>query len=177
LIKLTTERLLIRDYIVSDLEDLHSLISDKKNMYLVDDIFSNSIEETSENLENAMKNEDGHYFAICDIRNGEFIGSVGYTYTTYTLDCKVAHLGYFILPQHHGKGYTTEAVKKVLEFAFKSGGCTRITTGCYSEHIASIRVMEKAGFRRESEHLNAAWHDGVLKDRLEYAIDVEGYLA
>jgi len=162
MIKLETCRLIIRDYVAADLEDFHRLISDKENMSLVDGVFSNSVEETRENLENAMRNEDGHYFVICDKESCAFIGSVGYTYTEGPApDEKTAHLGYFILPEYHGKGFTTEAVKKVLEFAFDSDGCAGITTGCHISHIASARVMEKAGFRKVSE----------TEDRLEYVIE------
>ena len=168
MIKLESDRLLIRHYLESDLYDLHTLISDKDNMRLVNDVFSNSIEETAQNLSHVMKNEDGQYFVICDRDNAEFIGSVGYTYTNFESDkgIKTAHLGYFILPHHHGKGYVTEAVKRVLKFAFESDGCLRITTGCHSEHAASERVMIKAGFCKISE---------CAKDRLEYALDADDY--
>jgi len=177
MVRLESDRLIVRHYFESDLHDLHNLISDKVNMYFVDDIFSNSIEETAQNLTHVMKNKDGQYFAICNKHSDEFIGSVGYTYTNIDQinGIKVAHLGYFILPKHHSKGYVTEAVKKVLAFAFESDSCTRITTGCYSQHIASERVMIKAGFCKVSECADVKLHDGVFKNKLKYAIDAKDY--
>ena len=168
MIKLESDRLLIRHYLESDLDNLHTLISDEDNMRLVDDIFSNSIEETAQSLTHVMKNEDGQYFVICVKDNFEFIGGVGYTYTDIeqAKGIKIAHLGYFILPQYHGKGYVTEAVKRVLKFAFEGDGCSRITTGCHSKHVASERVMIKAGFCKMSE---------CAEDRLEYALDVDDF--
>ena len=174
MVRLETERLLIRDYLESDLEDLHRLLSDAKNMYYLD-IATSTIEESSENLKNAMANQDGHYFALCDKRTGAYIGGVGYTITAETPVGKIVHMGYFILPEHHGLGYTTEGVKKVLEFAFETDNCVRVTTGCYSDNTASRRVMEKAGFLKEGERIKAAWHDGELKDRLDYAINLDDY--
>jgi len=176
MVKLESERLLIRHYLASDLEDLHGLISDKANMQLVEDVFSNSVEETFENLSHVMKNEDGQYFAIYDKKSLAFIGSVGYTYSEPGWDDKTAHLGYFILPKFHGKGIVTEAVKKVLEFAFEIDNCVQITTGCYKEHIASERVMIKSGFRKRSERIGVVQRDGTVKDRVEYAIDIIDYL-
>jgi len=35
--------------------------------------------------------------------------------------------------------------------------------------------LEKAGFRKESEKLKAVYHDGVMKDRLEYAINKDEF--
>jgi len=176
MVKLESERLLIRHYLASDLENLHELISDKANMHLVEDVFSNSIEETFENLSHVMKNEDGQYFAICDKESHAFIGSIGYTYSEPDWDDKIAHLGYFILPKFHGKGIVTESAKKVLEFAFEADNCVRITTGCYKEHIASERVMIKCGFRKRSEQVGVIRRDGTIKDRVEYAIDIIDYL-
>jgi len=167
MIELESDRLLIRHYLESDLDDLHTLISDENNMRLVDDVFSNNIDETAQNLAHVMKNEDGQYFVICDKSSSEFIGSVGYTYTD--IEQQNAHLGYFILPKHHSKGYVTEAVKRVLKFAFEANGCSQITTGCHSDHVASERVMIKAGFFKISEC--------AAKDRLEYAIDKEDYFS
>lgn len=175
MIRLETERLLLRDYMEADWNDLHRLLSDKENMYFLDDISTDNIEETAQNLRAAMLNEDGHYFAICNKGTGAFIGSVGYTITAKTPLGKVVHMGYFILPEYHGAGYTTEAVKKTLAFAFKSDGCIRVTTGCYKDNKASERVMQKTGFRKEGERIKAEWHDGKMKDRLDYAINIEDF--
>jgi len=164
--KYETERLLVRDYTDSDLHDLHSLISDKVTMHFLADISTNTLEETRENLQHAIANTDGHYFCICDKHTGEFIGSVGYTITDTTPLNKIGHLGFFILPKFHGNGYTPEAAKRVLEFAFLEDGCTRITTGCHKDNIASQKVIAKLGFHKEEESLH----------RFEYALNKNDYL-
>lgn len=174
---LETERLIIRDLMKTDILNLHRLLSDRENMYFLDDIATDSLEETAQNLKTAIANADGHYFCLCCKDTGEYIGQVGYTITTETPAGKVVHMGYFILPEYKGFGYTTEAALRIIEFAFKNDGCVRITTGCYSENISSRRVMEKSGFRKEGEHIKAAWHDGRMKDRLDYAINRDEYLA
>jgi len=168
---LETDRLLIRDYIKTDLTDLHSLLSDKQTMYFLDDISTATLAESAQNLEFALLNVDGHYFCIRDKETDAYIGSVGYTITAHTPLGKVVHLGYFLLPEKHGQGYATEAVRRVIAFAFAEDGCIRMTTACYGDNVPSRRVMEKAGFRKEGERLKAQYHDGVMKDRLEYAIN------
>jgi ribosomal-protein-alanine N-acetyltransferase len=174
MVTIETERLILRDYKQSDLEDMHRLWSDAKVMYYLDDMLTTNIEETAKYLKIGLENADGRYFCICD-KSGTYMGSVGYTITAITPFGKIVHMGWMLLPEFSGRGLMTEAVKKMIEFAFAQDNCIRITTGCYSEHIASRRVIEKAGFRKEGERLKAALHDGIMKDRLDYAINKDEY--
>jgi len=166
MVKYETERLLIRDYKDSDLHDLHTLLSDKATMYFLNDIATDTIEETNKNLQHAIANADGHYFCICGKHTGEFIGSVGYTTTGTTPFGKIGHLGFFILPKFHGKGYTPEAANRILEFAFLEDGYSQITTGCHKNNIPSQKVISKLGFREEEESI----------DRFEYSLNKNEYL-
>ena len=104
------------------------------------------------------------------------MGNIGYTITDITPLGKIVHLGYLLLPEYHRQGYMPEAVSKVIKFAFTNDDCIRITTGCYKDNEASRKVMEKVGFRKEGERIKAKYHDGVLKDRLEYAINKDEFI-
>ena len=73
-------------------------------------------------------------------------------------------------------GYMPEATKKVIEFAFTVDGCIRITTGCHKDNDASRKVLDKAGFRKEGARIKAVFHDGIMKDRLEYAINKDDFM-
>ena len=103
------------------------------------------------------------------------MGSIGYTIIDTTPLGKIVHLGYMMLPKYHGFGYMTEVVKKVIEFAFTKDDCIRMNSGCHSENIASSKVLEKSGFRKEGERIRAVYHDGIMKDRLEYAINKDDF--
>jgi ribosomal-protein-alanine N-acetyltransferase len=175
-LRMETDRLIIRDQVEADLYDMHRLWSDKKTMYYLDDIMSNSIEDTAKSLKIGIANADGQYFCICEKTTGNYMGNTGCTITDTTPFGKIVHLGYMLLPEYHGKGYMTEAVKKIIEFVFTKYDCIRITTGCHKENDASRRVIEKVGFRLEAEKIKAVYHDGVMKDRLEYAINKDDYI-
>lgn len=56
-------------------------------------------------------------------------------------------LGWALHPDNHNRGYATEALKCVIADLFRLGFET-VTAGAFSENIASIRVMEKAGMCR-----------------------------
>ena len=64
----------------------------------------------------------------------------------------------------------SEAVQKVLEFAFTKDNVYSVTTGCLAENIGSERVMQKSGFIKEAEHIDYEWHDDRMKTRLEYRL-------
>ena len=112
-----------------------------------------------------------YYFLHMElIDTREQLGSIGYTVIDDTHVGKSVHLGYFTYPGYWGKGYTSEALNKVLEFAFTQDNVYRVTTGCLKENIRSERVMQKNGMIKEAEHVDYEWHDGHMKTRLEYRL-------
>jgi len=175
MVKLTTKRLIIRDPLLTDIDDWHRLLSDDKTMYYLQDIKTPSLEKSRENLEIAVEeakseNRKKYFFAIENKETGTFIGSIGYTVDQVTPVGNLVSIGYFVLPEFHGKGYVTEALLAVVKFAFEENGVYRISTGCLTENYGSERVMQKCGFIKEATYQSYIWHDGQLKDRVEYRL-------
>lgn len=175
MIQLITQRLVIRDPIESDFADWHRLLSDPKTMYYLPDILTRSERQSRENLRAAIEqagcpDRTEYFFAIEQRATGAFIGSIGYTVADANPIGKRVGAGYFILPEHHGKGYTTEALRALIRFAFEADGVYRIETGCLAENRASERVMQKCGLIREGCLKDHTWHDGRLKDRVLYRL-------
>jgi len=175
MIRLETERLVIRDPLPADIDGWHRLLSDAKTMYYLPEIRTRSLGGSRRNLcaaiaESKKRNRAKYFFAIEHGATGAFVGSVGYTVTQTTTPGKLAGAGYFILPAYHGLGMTAEALGEVLRFAFEEDGVYRMGTGCLAENRASERVMQKCGFIKEAEYKSLVWHDGRLKDRVEYRL-------
>ena len=81
------------------------------------------------------------------------------------------HIGYWIGERFGGRGLMTEAVKLVSRFAFDTLRLHRIEAACIPENARSIRVLEKAGFRREGLlrsylRINGIWQDHYLYARI-----------
>jgi len=60
-----------------------------------------------------------------------------------------ADFGYAIAREHWNMGYTTEAVKALVQWALDQEGIYRVWAVCDLENPASARVLEKAGLERE----------------------------
>lgn len=172
---LETPRLILRDYEERDFECYYRLKSSRETMYYLQDIQLNSLEEAKQDfqkvLEDREKRDRRFYFLHVELKeNCEQIGSSGYTVTDFTPAGKMVHAGYFFYPRYWNQGYASEALERVLCFAFEENGVYRVTTGCLADNTGSERVMQKCGMIKESERPDWEWHDGRLKTRLEYRL-------
>ncbi len=88
--------------------------------------------------------EQRQWYAVWVIRlkSGEAIGE--YCFKGLSDGC--VEIGYGIMPQYCGKGYTTEAVIVVVKWASAQPGVTRVEAETECDNIASRRVLEKSGF-------------------------------
>ncbi len=80
---------------------------------------------------------------------------------------QAASVGYWIGAPHVRQGYMTDAVKAAVPFAFDSLGLHRLEAACLPHNTPSMRVLEKAGFRREGMarrylKINGTWQDHDL---------------
>lgn len=172
---LETERLILRDYKETDREAYFKLKSDKKTMYYLQDIELHTKEEAETDFDNVladMKSDDRrfYFFHMETKEMHEQVGSIGYTVMDNTPYGKIVHLGYFTYPEFWSNGYVTEALKRILEFAFKENGVYRVSTGCLKENKGSERVMQKCGMIKEADKKEYEYHDGKMKDRVEYRL-------
>lgn len=175
MIRLETERLILRDYTADDLEQYCRLKMDAKTMYYLQDIQLHSFDEAERDFAAVLSDMTSanrrFYFLHMELkRNHEQVGGIGYTVEADTPVGKLVHLGYFTYPAFWGRGYTTEALAAVLRYAFTQNGVYRVTTGCLAENRGSERVMQKNGLIKEAEHVDYEWHDGKMKTRLEYRL-------
>jgi RimJ/RimL family protein N-acetyltransferase len=85
-----------------------------------------------------------------------------------------AELGYWISVDNWGKGFCTEAVLRLIQFATEELGITRITALCFARNPASARVMEKAGLKREGCLVQHLFKNGRYEDLLLYGLVLPG---
>jgi ribosomal-protein-alanine N-acetyltransferase len=78
-------------------------------------------------------------------------------------------LGYWMGASYARQGHMTGAVSAVLPFAFATLRLHRVEAACIPANIASIRLLEKTGFRREGFARQYLCIDGSWQDHLLYA--------
>ena len=80
---------------------------------------------------------------------------------------EVWEIGYALIRSERGKGYGTEAVKIMVDYLFLSRDIVRVQAHTDVRNLASQKVLEKAGFRKEgivrkSTFVRGAWRDNFL---------------
>jgi ribosomal-protein-alanine N-acetyltransferase len=66
-----------------------------------------------------------------------------------------AELGYILGREHWGRGFAGEAQRRAIDFAFEDLGLHRLEADTHPDNAASLRSLERLGFRRE----------GLLRER------------
>jgi [ribosomal protein S5]-alanine N-acetyltransferase len=82
---------------------------------------------------------------------------------------QTGNLGYWTGAAHARRGHMTAAVGSFLPFAFQTLRLHRVEAACIPANVASIRLLEKTGFRREGFAREYLCIDGVWQDHLLYA--------
>jgi ribosomal-protein-alanine N-acetyltransferase len=84
-----------------------------------------------------------------------------------------AHLGYFVSERHNGLGYATDAVRQAVDAAFGDLALHRVQAAVIPHNTASIRVLEKTGFREEGLARRYLQIAGIWQDHKLYAVTAE----
>jgi [ribosomal protein S5]-alanine N-acetyltransferase len=79
-------------------------------------------------------------------------------------------IGYALDPGERGKGYTREAAKLIVDFLFTTKNIERIEAVTDVDNVASQRVLESVGFKREGTLRKRSFTKGEYRDEYIYSI-------
>ncbi|WP_173095759.1 GNAT family N-acetyltransferase [Actinomadura verrucosospora] len=110
----------------------------------------------------------GIHLAVTDRETGGLIGTIGLFKVDWAqLTCEV---GYGVRSSARGRGYATEALTLVSDWALRACGLFRIELRALTTNHPSIRVAEKAGYVREGIARGAERDaDGVNQDMVVFS--------
>ena len=88
------------------------------------------------------------------------------------LHVAVRHLeiGYSLVPNERGKGYCSEAVKIAVDYLFLSKDIERVQAQTDHRNVASQKVLEKVGFKKEGTLRKNFFTGGEWRDAYVYSI-------
>ena len=149
---LKTARLTLRQLAIYDEQEIFTLRSDNEiNKYLdrkraetIDDARS-FIDKISENT----NKNDSVYWAITFNDKNILIGTICLFGFSYENDkCEI---GYELLTNFQGQGIMSEALEKVINYAFNIIGVQKIEAFLHRDNRRSIKLLEKFSFRNSNE--------------------------
>lgn len=177
-VMLTTDRLMIRDFKMSDWQEVHMYASDPEVVKFME-WGPNTTDESKSFVRMAIafqKDSPRRHFDLAVVTWPEerLIGGCG-IYITSPHNHE-AFIGYCLSRDSWGKGYATEAAKKLLYFGFTHLNLHRIFATCDPSNIASAKVMKKCGMQfegllRENKLISNKWRDSLLYAILEHEWD------
>lgn len=169
-----TERLLLRPLVVNDAEAMFAYRS-LPGVALFQSWQPESVEAVlaflRENESTPFCAPNAWYqVAIC-LPDGRLIGDIG----IHTLEHNQLELGYTLSPAFQGHGYASEAVGAILREAFTRWNTHRVIASVDPANAASIRLLDRLGFRKEAHHIKSYRMRGKWYDDCVYAILHEEY--
>ena len=115
-----------------------------------------------------QRNDIAYAFFIFRKRDDVLLG--GLTLANIRRGCaQAASLGYWIGAPYARQGHMTAAVNTIVPFALGTLKLHRIEAACIPANVASIRLLEKTGFKREGFARQYLCINGVWQDHLLFA--------
>lgn len=166
---LETKRLIIRRFEKSDGEDLFEYLSDEDVVKFEPyHVFSKE-----QALHEAMKRaEKKEFLAVCLKDSKKLIGNIYFSQG----DFDTWELGYVFNKSYQKKGYATESIYVLLNYAFSELNVRRVVANCSPKNTSSWRLMERLKMRREGLMLQNVYFktndigEPIWLDTYQYAI-------
>ena len=146
--KLKTERLILRRFKESDLEPFYEIIHDErlqKYITFPDLTKEEELEYIKKCIKDA-KTDKCEKWAIVLKSSNEVVGNI--TINSIKKKHNYCNIGYVIRYDYWGNGYAQEALTAVSNYLLESGYYL-VECSCNELNTQSIKVMEKAGFKKD----------------------------
>lgn len=151
---LRTARMTLRPYEPGDLGALHDLFGrEDVSRYLIWEPMD--VDQARALLERRVRQtrieaeSDAIMLAAVDAETGRVIGEFMLRLTS--AQSRQGEIGWSLHPDVQGRGLATEGAREMLRLGFEELGLHRIVAECDPRNVASLRVMERLGMRREAE--------------------------
>jgi RimJ/RimL family protein N-acetyltransferase len=168
-----TDRLSLRPLTAGDLDEVHAYYSRPEvSRYLYWDVRDR--EQSREALETyarltALEWEgDGLVLAAVWRDVGRVVGQISLEWRSS--EDRQGEIGFVFNPDYHGRGLAREAAEAMLRLGFEDLGLHRICGRCDARNLASARLMDRLGMRREAHLVENEFVKGEWTDELVYAV-------
>ena len=170
------ERIYLREVRPSDVnENYYRWMNDPEvTRYLESRFYPNSMEGLREYVAGKLGDRDNVFLAIVLKDGDRHIGNIKLGPINWIH--RLADVGILIGEKDcWGKGYATEAIRLVVDYAFRELNLHKVTAGCYDANQGSVRAFLKAGFTQEGVRKSQVYCDGQYVDTILMGIIRSGW--
>jgi RimJ/RimL family protein N-acetyltransferase len=177
LTRLETERLILRHFADSDLAPFLAYRNDPEvaRYQAWESCTESEAIAMIEELESLQPGTPGEWFQFA-IELKETNALVGDCALKVEQNGQQAEIGFTLSRDHQGKGYASEAVLRLLDYAFGDLGLHRVIAITDTENEPSWALLERLGMRREGHFIQNAWFKGRWTSEYLYAVLDEEWL-
>ncbi len=151
---LRSERLLLRQFVDSDLANVYKGLSDPEIIKYYG-VSYKTLEDTKVQMqffEDLFRQGTGIWWAVCSIDNKTFYGAGGLN--SLSKEHKKAEIGFWLLTDFWGQGIMTEAMPIICSYGFNDLGLHRIEGFVETNNKKCKNAMNKLNFQ----------HEGTMRD-------------
>ncbi|MBO5938530.1 MAG: GNAT family N-acetyltransferase [Clostridia bacterium] len=166
---LKTERLILRPWSPTDLDDLYEYSKDARVGSMAGWKPHISKDEAIKALDQYITQE--YHWAIVLATENKVVGAIKLNPDNNRGKYHAKAISFVLSPNYWGQGIMTEAAKIVIQYAFDELNIDLLSAFHYSENYRSKRVIEKCGFEYEiTLPKSSQRYDGQLFDTVCYCI-------
>lgn len=156
----------LRKLNLSDKTQIAQLANNKKIWDNVRDYFPHPYSEKDAEAFLKLQDEEIQQNFAIDYK-GEFCGIIGLILQKDVYR-KSAEMGYWLGEPFWNKGIATEAVGQIVKYGFQNLKLIRIFAGAFEFNVASMKVLEKNGFKKEGISKKSVFKNDKIWDEHRY---------
>ncbi|MGY5130148.1 GNAT family N-acetyltransferase [Streptomyces nigrescens] len=168
-VTLTTERLVLRPFEPSDAPTVHAACQEPDIPRWTSVPSPYGVADAEQFVGTAVpagwRDDTAYHFAVVTRADGTLAGAMGLVrLDRLRTPERQAELGYWAAKEQRGRGYTVEAARAVLRWAFRDLGVERMEWRAEAGNEPSRAVARKLGFRMEGTLRAKLVHEGTRRD-------------
>lgn len=167
------ENICFKPLSTNDVKEIHSYASDEDVSRFIGWKLMETMDETYNHIEEMVKRESAgtHLYASVVLKSTQAIIGTAMIFN-FNCEAKNAEIGYVSHNGYWGKGYGTEAVALMENFAFETLNLHKLHARVVAPNIGSVRALEKNGFELEGRFrdyyfIDGAYYDGLFFGKLQ----------
>lgn len=167
------EHICFKPLSINDAQAIHHYVSDEAVSRFIGWNLMKTLNQTGEFIELMLKCESAgtHLYASIVLKSTQAVIGTAMMFN-FDRQANQAEIGYVLNRAHWGKGYGSESVALMSDFAFETLKLHKLYANVVDTNIGSVRILEKNGFKLEERLKDHYFIENKDYDALVFAKDM-----